>query len=111
MKIGLITSVSYAVRENLILALELMKNSNLTEIDFDEEDENGNLEDYPYVLIQNRHGEILDIKVLKVRIDSDDNFEFYLDDEEWGDYVQSNECLSYSENNVYVEVINLLDKK
>lgn len=63
---------------------------------------------YPYVLVDDRHNNILDLFVTKVRLSqNNDKIEFYIEElEEW---IPDNYCLSTTANNVYITIEQVLE--
>lgn len=101
------------IGENKKEAIELLR-TNLgfnSILDFsqnhtEEEIENGDC--FPFVLITNRHNEIGDYAVGKIRLVYYKDIEIYINElEEW---VNINECLSATENNVYLAIEEFFNK-
>lgn len=63
---------------------------------------------YPYVLIGDRHNNISDLFVTKVRLSqNNDKIEFYIEElEEW---IPDNYCFSTTANNVYITIEQVLE--
>lgn len=93
------------LNENRIEAVEKLKKFGKT-LEFDY-DENNNVDERPFVLISNRYGEIYDIEVSKVKLDTNNNIMLYIDD--WGEWVNETECLSASADNVYYVIDKIIE--
>lgn len=83
-------------------AINLLKENNC-HIKFNDDAENDYRNDLrPFVLICDRHDMISDLSVSEVKLNDNDEIEIYVDDfEEW---VEISECLSTTENNVYMSI-------
>lgn len=97
-------SIDDIIVQNKQEALSLLK-SHGGHIIFGSDDDSEDYEDdvmCPWVLICTRHDGIADLQATEVRVDGNDNMEIYIDD--WGEWVNVNECLSTTANNVYAAI-------
>ncbi len=96
------TDLFKVMAENRLSAINCLKSvKNFVEFDYDENDDNR-----PYILICDRHGEIYDTAVSKVRLTESNDIEIYVED--WGEWVNDDECLSTTANNVYIALSNYI---
>ena len=93
------------LNENRLEAIEKLKKfGNTLEFNYDEEND---IDERPYVLIEDRHGFINDFSVSKVCLDENNNIMLYVED--WDEWVYENECLSTTIDNVYYIIDKMID--
>ena len=90
------------IKKNIGVNVELDFSKNHTEEEIERE------ECFPFVLISNRHFTIGDYTIGKVKLiknkgtNNSDTLEIYVN--EWEEWVSISECLSSTENNVYLAI-------